>query len=251
MAGWAAGSRLMEAIDISLVRIEDADHLVVGLLYTPAGEASQAVVLGHGYGGSKQDMSSLGQALCGAGYHVFIPDIRGHRLGGTGGYLNSLDDVSEDLETSVGFTKNKTRAERLVLCGHSMSGAAGAKTAALHEDVDALILLGNGLRPIGQDLPPEAIKLIQVRSKYVDGIEGIEIRHQVQFMMREYMGRVSPKPVLIVAGSSDNINNEQRCRDLLDMTDGPKSLMLVDSDHFRLPLCSSEPVLQWLKGLHP
>ena len=241
----------MEAMDISLVRIEDADHPIVGLLYTPAQEASLAVVLAHGYGGSKQDMTSLGQALCDAGYHVFIPDIRGHRLGGTSGYLNSLDDVSEDLETSVRFTKHETRAEKLTICGHSMSGAAGAKTAALCEDVDALILLGNGLRPMGQDMPPELVKLIRIRSKYVEGIEGMEIRHQVQSMLREYMGKVSPKPVLIVAGSSDNINTEQRCRDLLAMTDGPKSLMVVDSDHFRLPLCGAEPVLRWLKELHP
>ena len=249
MAGGTGDGRLEGYMDISLTRIEDADHLVVGLLYTPAQKASQAVVLAHGYGGSKQDMTSLGQALCDAGYHVFIPDVRGHRLGGTGGCLGSLDDVAEDLETSIRFTKDKTRAEKLIICGHSMSGAASAKTAALCEDVDALILLGNGLRPIGQDMPPDAVKLIKMRSKYVDGIEGMEIRHQVQSMLREYMGKVSPKPVLIVAGSSDNINTEQRCRDLLAMTDGPKSLVVVDSDHFRLPLCSADPVLQWLKEL--
>ena len=242
----------MDILDISLVRIEGSRHPVVGLLYTPwrgaaCTAATKAVVLAHGYSGSKQDMASLGQALCAAGHYVFIPDIRGHKLGGTGGYLDSLDDVSDDLETSVRFTKARTQTERVILCGHSMSGAASAKTAALCEEVDALIMLANGLRPLGEDLPPDAARVITARSDYVDGIPGMEIRHQVQLMLREYIDRVAPKPVLIVSGLSDNINSPERCQALLDRVDGPKSLKTVDSDHFRMPLCATEPVLEWLK----
>jgi pimeloyl-ACP methyl ester carboxylesterase len=240
----------MGIADISLCKIENHGNPVVGLLYTPEGNSSLAVVLSHGYSGSKQDMAPLAQALCAEGYFAFTVDARGHRLGGTGGYLHSLDDVAEDLEKSVRFVKKKTQADKIVVCGHSMSGAAAARTAAVCEDVDALILLGNGLRPMAQDLPPEAIRLVGTRSKYVDGISGLDIRHQVQLMLREYIGKLDSKPVLIVSGSSDTINSEQRCKDLLAMTKGPKSLVVVDADHFRIPLRAAEPVVEWLRKLN-
>ena len=72
----------MGIADISLCKIVNHGNPIVGLLYTPEGRASLAVVLSHGYSGSKQDMAPLAQALCAQGYFAFTVDARGHRLGG-------------------------------------------------------------------------------------------------------------------------------------------------------------------------
>ena len=166
--------------DISLIRIEDSAHPLVGLLYTPEEALSRALVLAHGYSGSKQDVASLAQTLCNAGYPVFAPDARGHKLGATGGLMTSLDDVSEDLETAARFVKKETGATGVVLCGHSMGGGAAAKTAAVCNDVVGLILLAIGVRPLDIPLPPKALKLTQLRSKYVEGNDALDARHQIQ-----------------------------------------------------------------------
>jgi alpha-beta hydrolase superfamily lysophospholipase len=238
----------MGIADISLVTIESQTNPVVGLLYTPEEKSSQAAVLGHGYSGSKQDMAPLAQSLCSEGYHVFIPDMRGHKLGGTGGYLSSLDDVAEDLETSVRFLKQNIGASSVALCGHSMSGGAAAKTAALCEDVDSLILLAVSLRPPDIGLPPKALKLTKLRSMYVYGAPALEARQQIQIMLREYMGRVPGKPVLLVTGKDDRFNTAEQCQALLDMAQGPKCLKVVNTDHFGVPLRCANEVIEWLAG---
>ena len=236
----------MGIADISLVTIESQTNPVVGLLYTPEEKSSQAAVLGHGYSGSKQDMAPLAQSLCSEGYHVFVPDIRGHKLGGTGGYLSSLDDVAEDLETCVRFLKANTGASRIALCGHSMSGGAAAKTATICEDVDSLILLAVSLRPLDIGLPPKALQLTRMRSMYVHGAPALETRQQIQDMLREYMGRVPGKPVLLVIGKDDKFNTAEHGQALLDLAQGPKCLKVVNTDHFGVPLRCSNEVIEWL-----
>ena len=236
----------MGIADISLVTVESQTNPVVGLLYTPEENYSHAAVLGHGYSGSKQDMAPLAQSLCSEGYHVFVPDIRGHKLGGTGGYLNSLDDVAEDLETSVRFLKANIGASRVALCGHSMSGGAAAKTAALCDDVDALVVLALGVRPMHIGLPPKALKLTKLRSMYVHGTSALEIRQQIQIMLREYIGRMPRKPVLVVTGKGDRFNTAEYCQALLDMAQGPKCLKIINTDHFGVPLRCANEVIEWL-----
>ena len=236
----------MGIADISLVKADNPGPPVVGLLYTPDKPLSYAVVLGHGYSGSKQDMASLAQALCSAGHYVLAPDARGHKLGSTGGSMGSLDDISEDLETCVRFVKRETGTQGVILCGHSMGGGAVAKTAAVCDDVAAVILLAIGVRPLDIPLPPKAMKLTELRSKYVVGTSALEARHQIQIMLREYVPEIPGTPLLVIYGKDDRFNTAEYCQNLIDLATGPKALTMVNTDHFGVPLRCAGEVVEWL-----
>ena len=234
--------------EISLVTIENKENPIFGLLYIPDKNLSQLVVLAHGYGGSKQDMASLGQKLCDKGSFVFTPDLRGHKLGRTGGRLDSIDHVSEDLEKCVHFAKQQTNAKRVIIAGHSFSGGASSKTAAVCPDVDALILLGIALRPLNENFS-HLTAMSNIMNKMVDGLPSVEMSNQSQRTLRKHISKVFPKPILVVLGTKDKINSEQRGKDLLERIDGPKTLKFVNSDHFKVPQVCSGVVLKWLKQI--
>ena len=133
------------------------------------------------------------------------------------------------------------------MIGYSMGGAASVRPAAEHTDVGALVLLGNALRLLGEELPPFAHRIMAVRNLYVDGVPRTEVTDQMQTALRQYLPQIPPKPLLAIVGREDPVNTEEKCQEMLALLTGPKSTIVVDCNHFGIPNLCAKPLLSWLQ----
>jgi pimeloyl-ACP methyl ester carboxylesterase len=88
-----------------------------------------AVVLAHGFSGSKDDpaLRSVAGALCAAGYDVLAYDARGHH--GSGG-LCTLGDL-ERYDVAAAVVAARERRDRVVTIGASMGAIVSVSSPAL------------------------------------------------------------------------------------------------------------------------
>ncbi len=118
-------------------------------LYIPAGSvdsAAPAVILGHGFGGSKDSVSTDAQALADAGYVVLAYSARGH--GNSGGLIGLNDPQFEIADLSVMIDLLADRPEVATdsagdpvvgVAGASYGGALALLGAAYDDRIDAIV----------------------------------------------------------------------------------------------------------------
>jgi len=56
--------------DILLVKTDNSSHPLTGLLYIPEQKTSKLIIISHGLGSSKQDMTHLAKKICEQGFFV-------------------------------------------------------------------------------------------------------------------------------------------------------------------------------------
>ncbi len=117
------------------------------LACSEAGHGGRPLLLAHGYTGSKEDFAQWIEPLAEHGWHVVVPDHRGHGDSHkpTGEEHYSLDLLASDLlelASSLGW-------DRFTLLGHSMGGMV-AQLVAIQapERLDALVLMDTGHGPL-------------------------------------------------------------------------------------------------------
>lgn len=124
------------------VPIEGGRKLDVAAWWVPAeGQSGRCVVLLHGYADAKVGAIAWGPAWHELGYHLLVPDLRGHGESGgkwcTGGYFER-HDISHVID-QVKQLKPRETAE-VVLFGASLGAAVAAATADLRNDVAAVVM---------------------------------------------------------------------------------------------------------------
>src|SRR5690606_23412625 len=121
------------------------------------GRGGHPLVLAHGFTGSKEDFSDWVVPFAEAGFHVIVPDHRGHgdsdKPEGQEAY--SLAQFAEDLLALVdtlGF-------DRFALVGHSMGGMFSQLVALKAPDrLQALVLMDTHHGPL-TSIDPNLIEL--------------------------------------------------------------------------------------------
>ncbi len=105
-----------------------------------------AIVLSHGYGKNRAELLNLGVKLCEAGYHVLLPDLRGH--GSSAVSYSSLGIYEkDDLNAAINFLKSKKSASgqplvdgnRVGVYGVSLGGYAALTAAAENPTIRVVI----------------------------------------------------------------------------------------------------------------
>lgn len=85
---------------------------------------SPAIILNHGYGKNRAELLNLGMKLCEAGYHVLLPDLRGH--GNSPVNYSSLGVYERhDLVAAINFVKTKKNPQGQVMVDGSRIGVYG------------------------------------------------------------------------------------------------------------------------------
>lgn len=107
---------------------------------------SPAIVLNHGYGKNRAELLNLGVKLCESGYHVLLPDLRGH---GESPVQQSSLGVYEksDLLNAINFLKMKKNAQgqplvdtaRIGVYGISIGGYAAVTAAAEESTIKVVV----------------------------------------------------------------------------------------------------------------
>jgi pimeloyl-ACP methyl ester carboxylesterase len=128
----------------------------IELVIAEAGHGGRPLLLAHGWTGSKEDFAEWVVPLAGLGFHVVVPDQRGHGASAKPDQESdySLETYADDLVAladALGW-------DRFVLLGHSMGGMVAQVLAAHAGDrLDGLVLLDTHHGPIEVD--PEVVHL--------------------------------------------------------------------------------------------
>jgi alpha-beta hydrolase superfamily lysophospholipase len=134
------------------------DGLEIFVRHSRAEDAEGVVVISHGMAEHSGRYSHVAEALVEAGYHVYIPDHRGHGLTaarakdeenktlGHFGDQNGWHRVVRDLRGLIAYAKEAHPDLPLILIGHSMGSFIAQEV--LYKDlveIDALALSGTGI----------------------------------------------------------------------------------------------------------
>lgn len=258
------------AFPASMVELTVPSHgaALNGLVYVPPGAGPHpVVVILHGYPGYEFN-GDLAQALRRAGFAVLLFRYRGF-WGSPGAF--TFEHVREDAAAGVAFARSAAFAKsyradptRTVLVGHSMGGWASLATAAGHPEVRCVAsLAGANLGLMGRAAGSDAATRAWVERAFAawSGPVRVEPRHDPveeliaradRFDSRTYAAKLASRPVLLAAGSRDDVTPPAQHHDPLvaALVDAGGSVenVVLDADHSfssrRLAL--AEALLGWL-----
>jgi len=232
---------------------------VPALLAVPAEAKSPlpCVVLMHGLGGSKDGMKPFWVELTKAGYACFAIDAKfhGERPKGPGGQAlllypysgrDALAQTVVDLRRGLDFlqTRDEIDTKRIGYAGVSMGAILGSITAGVDDRIAAVVLIVGGgdwnvlleksLLSLAGD---KNLKDKTVRAPVVTALDPLDPVH--------WVGRISPRPVLMINGDLDNIVPVEANKALHAAAKEPKKVVWYSGGHFAPPDLVRRELLAW------
>ena len=186
----------------------------------------------HGVGANKSDFTELAVSLSRRGYFVLLFDFRAH--GESGGSRTSLG-YHEQKDIAAARTFLSTRPEvdqkRVGIYGFSMGGAAAILTAARHGGFSALVVDSafSSLLEQARDAITGFYRLPSFPFLQLS-VLGYELYFQTRVKNvspKSVIGRISPVPILIIAGEGDSLIPTENGRRLFAAAGEPKELWLI------------------------
>ncbi len=235
---------------------------ILGQLYLPAGNTPYPTVcVCHGIPAGIPDPSDRGypllaEQICRHGFAVLIFNFRGS--GASGGNLDMLG-WSRDLKAVIDYLCALPEVDRSRLCLLGFSGGAAVSiyVAAQEGRVSSVVAcacpaeftkadevqsLIDHYRSIGairdKDFPPSA----------EEWLNGFKLVKPI-----DYVAKISPRPLLLVHGSEDEMVDVSEAHRLYTQAGEPKELIIVEGAGHRLRRSSEAMavVLDWLKAHTP
>lgn len=237
-------------LNVELLRVPFGTGQVAALYYEPRRPRAVTIVAGHGYSSSKHNLDFLCAFLASHGYAVYSLDFPGHKLGASGGRLNSDADLVASMHAVLAHARQHTN-DAFYTLGHSMGAQTALRTAAADPQVAGAIAIATGY---GR---PTALAQLQgrvtsdFRSSYVDGLTLPELVANFDTALDEALPKLAGRPLLFIAADRDMMVNAASVRELFDRAPEPKTLLTVQSDHTAAAENSRSAVLQWLNERHP
>jgi dipeptidyl aminopeptidase/acylaminoacyl peptidase len=248
---------------IEPVSLEVEGIAIAGQLYLPGGKAPYpAVCACHGIPAGIPDPADRGYALLAEqiaphGLAVFIFNFRG--AGASGGNLD-MPGWTRDLKAVVDYLYDLPQLDssRLCLLGFSAGAAVSVHLVAQDKRVSAVVAcacpaefdlfsqnddprpLIDRYREIGairdDDFPPSP----------QEWLRGFEIVKPI-----DYIDKISPRPLLLVHGSQDEVVDVSHARRLYAKAGQPKQLAIIEGASHRLRHSEQAMavVIDWIKAL--
>ncbi len=223
---------------------------VAALDYEPRRARNVALAVGHGYSSSKHNLDALCAFLASHGYRVVSLDFPGHKLGASGGRLETVDDLTGAAAAAVAYLRERYEGHVYTL-GHSMGATTALRACAADPGVAGAISIASGygrpsaLRALG------ARVTVDLRSAYVDGLTLEEVVLQTEPLLDAALAGLAGRPVLYVAASHDGLVSPKSARELFERAPEPKTFATIDSDHTSAGDNARSAVLAWLNERHP
>jgi pimeloyl-ACP methyl ester carboxylesterase len=179
------------------------------------------VVLLHGFPGNERNLD-LAQALRRAGWNAIYFTYRGAwGSGGEFSFGNALEDVAAVVATlrePAFAAEHRIDAQRIVLVGHSMGGAAALVSAARLDAVRCVAsLAGANFAALGEraSASPEAAQQAaaqfqswgegRIRGISGEAVVGDLVAHRSEYAATSHAAALARMPVLLVAGARDDV----------------------------------------------
>ena len=237
-------------MNVELFRVDAGSNTVAVLVYEARRPRDVTLVVGHGYSSSKQNLDMLCAFLASHGFAIYSLDFPGHKLGSSGGRLNTVTDLTDAMHAVVATARSRG-ATTLYVMGHSMGATTALCTAADDATIDGAISIATGY---GRPQAIEALSrggVVDLRSSYVDGLALPELAMQWQPLLDAALPKLAGRPTLFIAAERDGMVTRASVEDLFARAPEPKSFATVASDHTFAGDNSRAAVLGWLNERHP
>ena len=236
---------------LELLRLQSAAGKPFAALdYEPRRPRGVGLAVGHGYSSSKQNLDMLCAFLAGHGFNVVSVDFPGHKLGASGGRLESVDDLFATLAAALAHVRERYTPVAYAL-GHSMGAATALVTAAADPAVAGAVAIATGY---GRPSALETLALrgtVDLRSSYVDGLTLPEMAAEMAPRLDAALPQLARRPVLYVAAQRDMMVSQASSEALFERAPEPKTFARIDSDHTHAGENARAAVLAWLNERHP
>ncbi len=223
---------------------------VAALDYEPRRARNVALAVGHGYSSSKHNLDALCAFLASHGYRVVSLDFPGHKLGASGGRLETVDDLTSSTAAAIAYIRERY-AGHVYTLGHSMGATTALRACAADAGVAGAISIASGYgRPSALGALGARVT-VDLRSAYVEGLTLQEDVAQTEPFLDAALARLAGRPVLYVAASHDGLVSPKSARELFERAPDPKTFVTVESDHTSAGDNARAAVLAWLNERHP
>lgn len=191
-----------------------------------------AVILCHGLGSNRSDLTDLAVSLTGRGLAVLTFDFRAH--GVSGGSRSSLGlHEQRDIRAALDLLRSRKEIDgrRIGIFGFSLGGAAAILTAADTGAFRAVVADSafSSLRDQAREavtgfyhlpsFPFLQVTTLGYRLSFGTSVDAISPERAI--------GRLSPVPVLIIAGKGDDLIPEENGHRLFLAAREPKELWII------------------------
>jgi alpha-beta hydrolase superfamily lysophospholipase len=233
---------------LDLVTLTMPRGSIAALDYEPRRPRNIGIVAGHGYSSSKHNLDSLCAFLASHGFHVASIDFPGHKLGASGGRLDTPEDLTDAMAAAVAYVRERHTPDVYVL-GHSMGATTALRAAAADQHVLGAVSIATGYgRPaVVEGL---AAKSFDLRAEYVDGLSLPDLAAQSEPLLEAALPKLAGRPVLYVAAERDMLVSRRSVDELYERAPEPKQLVTVASDHTYAGENSRAAVVAWLNERH-
>ena len=213
------------------VRVNSRTGAVLAGRFFP-GESRATVVLAHGYGGNQDELLPVAGALHDGGFSVFSYDSRG--AGRSTGEIAFGAREREDVESVVDYltTRPDVDAGRIGALAFSM-GAASTLMAAADDKRIRAVVDDSGWADVHHWLRPKLTDMfLHPRARFTPlSMKLIELRTGIDFddlKPGDVVGRIAPRPLLIVHGADDDVVPASDGDELFAAAREPKELWRVE-----------------------
>ncbi|MBD5655476.1 MAG: alpha/beta fold hydrolase [Candidatus Eremiobacteraeota bacterium] len=223
---------------------------VAALDYEPRRPRGITLVAGHGYSSSKQNLDVLCGFLASHGFRVVSVDFPGHKLGSSGGRLESVTDLTSAMACAVEYARS-TYGDPIYTLGHSMGATTALRACAADPAIAGVVSIATGY---GRPRALETLGsrgMVDLRSSYVDGLTLQEVVMQTEPLLDEALAALAGRPALFVAAERDGMVSRSSAEELFMRAPEPKTFVTVASDHTYAGENARAAVLAWLNERHP
>lgn len=199
--------------------------------YHPSGPAHSAVVVVHGFAGSRNDPGVINQArrLAGLGHTVVTYDARGH--GESEGLCTMGDAERHDVEAAVALAHRFH--ERVVNVGASMGAISVLSYGSARGDVAGVVAVSGPARWVLPLNPKNLLWAATVRTPFgrrlAERLAGVRISprwtHDEEPVDLASRIRV---PFAVIHGLADRYVTPRSARELYERAPGPRRIELVE-----------------------
>jgi pimeloyl-ACP methyl ester carboxylesterase len=218
--------------------------------YEPRRPRNVALVFGHGYSSSKHNLDVLCSFLSSHGFRILSLDFPGHKLGASGGRLESIDDLTEAMGTAVRYARERY-TQVVYSAGHSMGATTALRACAEDPALTGAVAIATGYGRPNALVALAAMGTVDLRSAYVDGLTLPELAEATHAVLDGALARLGGRPVLYVAAERDMMVSKTSAHALFERAPEPKTLVTIDSDHSYAGENARAAVLGWLNERHP
>jgi len=212
------------------------------------GRTARTIVLLHGYGGNQDEMLPVADDLHEAGFGVFTFDQRGS--GSSTGEVTFGAREQDDLVSVVDYLVSRPDVDRdrLGALGFSMGGATTLLTAAREPRLKAVVAdsawsdVRHWLRPsVGDSFVHPRDRFTALSLKLAELRTGTDLD---DLRPAEVIGRISPRPLLLVHGSGDAVVPAAEAERNFAAAKEPKKLVIVPGAGHGETIAPGEPSTQ-------